>query len=170
MFDDRRRFRDILDEIDKIMAEMEREIEESIRNFFKFEGEGEYFNKPFIYGFSMTLNPEGVPVFRTFGNLKPGLRGYREPISDQILDEQRGELKLVVELPGVEKSDIDIQALEDSVTISAERGDRKYKAEIPLRAKVDPTKAKASFQNGVLEVSFPLKEKANKGFYKITIE
>jgi HSP20 family protein len=170
MFDDRRRFRDILDEIDKIMAEMEREIEESIRNFFKFEGEGEYFNKPFIYGFSMTLNPEGVPVFRTFGNLKPGLRGYREPISDQILDEQRSELKLVVELPGVEKSDIDIQALEDSVTISAERGDRKYKAEIPLRAKVDPTKAKASFQNGVLEVSFPLKEKANKGFYKINIE
>jgi HSP20 family protein len=170
MFDDRKRFRDILDEIDKIMAEMEREIEESIRNFFKFEGEGEYFNKPFIYGFSMTLNPEGVPVFRTFGNLKPGLRGYREPISDQILDEQRSELKLVVELPGVEKSDIDIQALEDSVTISAERGDRKYKAEIPLRAKVDPTKAKASFQNGVLEVSFPLKEKANKGFYKINIE
>ena len=169
MFDDRRRFRDILDEIDRIMAEMEREIEESIRNFFKFEEEREYFNKPFIYGFSMTLNPEGAPVIRTFGNLKPGLRGYREPISDQILDEQRGELKLVVELPGVEKSDIDIQALEDSVTISAERGERKYKAEIPLRAKVDPTKAKASFQNGVLEVSFQLKEKANKG-YKINIE
>jgi len=73
-------------------------------------------------------------------------------------------------LPGVEKGDINIQALEDSVTLSAERGDRKYKAEIPLRAKVDPTKAKANFQNGVLEVSFPLKEKTNKGFYKINIE
>ena len=168
MFDDRRRFRDILDEIDKIMAEMEREIEDSIKNFLKFEGE--HFNKPIIYGFSMNINPEGVPVFRTFGNLKPGLQGYREPVSDQILDEQRGELRLVVELPGVEKSDVQIQALEDSVSLSAERGDRKYKAEIPLRAKVDPTKAKANFQNGVLEIHFPLKEKTNKGFYKINIE
>jgi len=168
MFDDRKRFREILDELDKIMAEMEREIEDSIRNFFKFEGE--YFNKPFIYGFSMTLDPEGTPTFRTFGNLKPGLRGYREPVCDQILDEQRGELRLVVELPGVEKSDIDIQALEDSVTISAERGERKYKAEIPLRAKVDPTNAKANFQNGVLEIHLPLKEKTNKGFYKINVE
>jgi HSP20 family protein len=168
MFDDRRRFRDILDEIDKIMEEMEREIEDSIKNFLKFEGE--QFNKPIIYGFSMNINPEGVPVFRTFGNLKPGLQGYREPVSDQILDEQRGELRVVVELPGVEKSDVQIQALEDSVNLSAERGDRKYKAEIPLRAKVDPTKAKANFQNGVLEIHFPLKEKTNKGFYRINIE
>lgn len=168
MFDERRRFRDILDEIDKIMAEMEREIEDSIRNFLKFEGST--FNKPIIYGFSLSLDPEGTPVLRTFGDLKPGLRGYREPVSDQILDEQRGELRLVVELPGVEKGDIQLNALEDSVSLSAEHGERKYKAEIPLKAKVDPTKAKASFQNGVLEVLFPLKEKTNKGFHRINIE
>ncbi|MFN3621321.1 MAG: archaeal heat shock protein Hsp20 [Nitrososphaerales archaeon] len=168
MFDDRKRFRDILDEIDKMMAEMEREIEDSIKNFLKFEGSS--LNKPIIYGFSLSLNPEGTPTFRTFGNLKPGLGGYREPVSDQILDEQRGELRVVVELPGVEKSDIQIQALEESVSLSAERGERRYKAEIPLRAKVDPTKAKANFQNGVLEILFSLKEKTNKGFYKINIE
>ncbi len=163
-----RRIRDILDEIDKIIDEMERELEDSFRKLFKSEGEP--LRSPIIYGFSMNLTPEGTPIFRTFGNLKPELRGYREPVSDQIVDEQRSELRLFVELPGVEKTDIQLHALEESVSLTAEHGNRKYKAEIPLKAKVDPTKAKASFQNGVLEVLLPLKEKTNKGFYKMNIE
>jgi len=69
-------------------------------------------------------------------------------------------VRVIAELPGVEKEDIDLRATETSLTISAESQHRKYYKELRLPTPVNPKSAKATYRNGVLEVSLP---KAGRG-------
>lgn len=111
---------------------------------------------PFVYGYSMTIGPDGKPVVREFGNVQPGRRGpkikeEREPLVDVVSTDN--EVKVVAELPGVEKKDIKLHALDEVLTISVDTPDRKYYKEIKLPTEVDPRDSKSSYKNGVLEVT-----------------
>jgi len=131
---------------------------------------------PFVYGYSMTIGPDGKPLIREFGNVRPSLkptpRGLirpsldvkeeREPLVDALSTD--GEVKVVAELPGVEKTDIKLHGTEDVLTISVDTSQRKYYKEVELPAKVDPKDARSSYKNGVLEVVLTkIKEKKPKG-------
>ena len=125
---------------------------------------------PFVYGYSITIGPDGKPRIREFGNIKPtagpdrpriDIREEREPLVDVM--ETDGEVKVIAELPGVEKKDIKLHGTETSLTISVDTPQRKYYKEVELPVKVDPKKAKSSYKNGVLEVSLPKKEEKPKG-------
>lgn len=115
---------------------------------------------PFVYGYSVTVGPDGKPQIREFGNLKPGARlgrpridikDKREPLVDVMSTD--GEVKVVVELPGVDKKDIKLHGTEKSLTISVETPQRKYFKEVELPANVDPKGAKSTYKNGVLDVT-----------------
>jgi len=131
---------------------------------------------PFVYGYSMTVGPDGKPVIREFGNVRPSLRatprGFtrpsldvkeeREPLVDVISTDD--EVKVVVELPGVEKNDIQLHGTEDALTISVETPQRRYFKQVDLPAKVEPMTAKSTYKNGVLEVTLgKVKERKPKG-------
>lgn len=131
---------------------------------------------PFVYGYSMTIGPDGKPKIREFGNVKPSLRPEpfgvtrpslnvreeREPLVDVISTD--GEVKVIAELPGVEKKDIKLHGTENALTISVDIPTRKYFKEIEMPAKIDPKAAKTVYKNGVLEVTVPkIKEKKPKG-------
>ncbi len=121
---------------------------------------------PFYYGYSMTIGPDGRPQVREYGNVRPGLlptADTREPIADTIVDEKEGVLKLIAEMPGVEKKDIKILVEGNTVNIDAECGDKKYHGRVPIRHKVDSDSVKATYTNGILEVQFALKEDRPKG-------
>lgn len=113
---------------------------------------------PFVYGYSLTIGPDGKPVIREFGNVRPSLRGRRpvevvekrEPLVDVI--DENGTIKIVAEVPGVTKEDIQLQLTERSLTISVE-AERKYYKVVDLPAEVRTDSAKASYKNGILEVS-----------------
>ncbi len=114
------------------------------------------------YGYSVTIGPDGKPHVREFGNVKPTSRGTlqvgsREPFVDTVVDEKSNELKVVAEMPGVQREDIHLEALENSLTIRAEHGDRKYDTTVPLSQPVDTSTASATYNNGVLEVRLKLK-------------
>ncbi len=120
---------------------------------------------PFVYGYSMSLGPDGKPIVQEFGNVKPSKRagafGFeqpalepkdsREPLVDVINEAE--QIRVLAELPGVEKSDIKTTIAEDSLTIRVESQTRKYYKEVQLPANVDPDSSKASYNNGVLEVT-----------------
>jgi HSP20 family protein len=74
----------------------------------------------------------------------------REPLVDVV--EEPENLRVVAELPGVEKKDIQMKCAEDLLTISVSTPSRKYHKEVELHATVDPDTSKASYNNGVLEV------------------
>ena len=92
--------------------------------------------------------------------------------------ERDDEVVVKAELPGVEKKDLDVSVTETSVTIKGttsheekeEKGDY-YRCEISrgayartvaLPSYVDADKAKASFKDGVLELTLPKVEKSKR--------
>ncbi|GAA0651671.1 Hsp20/alpha crystallin family protein [Salarchaeum japonicum] len=68
--------------------------------------------------------------------------------------EEDDEVRVVADLPGVEKEDIDLKCDGDVLTISAATDAREYDERIELPARVDEHSASATYNNGVLEVSF----------------
>ena len=117
---------------------------------------------PFCYGYTMTIGPDGKPVVKEYGNVKPGLlptSDTREPLVDTIVDEKEKIVKLVAEMPGVEKKDVKIVVDGKLVNIDVESGEKKYHAKVPIKHKVDENSVKASYKNGILEIAFKLQEK-----------
>ena len=137
---------------------------------------------PFVYGYSMTVGPDGIPKIREFGNVKHSneseacginqpcldVKEEREPLVDII--DTNGKIKVIVELPGVEKEEIKLSGTEDRLTISVDTLQRKYFKEIDLPAKIDPKNAKSSYKNGVLEVTLPKIGEKNHNGEEIRIE
>lgn len=132
---------------------------------------------PFVYGYSITIGPDGRPEIREFGNVKPGerfgkpqidIKEEREPLVDIMSTD--GEIRVVAELPGVEKKDIKLRGTEKSLTISVDTPQRKYFKEVELPSRVDPAKAKSTYKNGVLEVTLQRREEERPRGEPIKIE
>lgn len=68
--------------------------------------------------------------------------------------EEAGEVHVVADLPGVEKSDIDVTCDGQLVTIRADGERRSYDEQVRLPRPVDETSASATYNNGVLELTF----------------
>ncbi|CAI48096.1 Hsp20-type molecular chaperone [Natronomonas pharaonis DSM 2160] len=68
--------------------------------------------------------------------------------------EDDDEIRVVADLPGVDKDDLTIQCDGRRVTIAATTDHSDYKERIELPARVDEHSASATFNNGVLEVEF----------------
>ena len=164
--DGRKYLREVLDELDRFFEDMEKDIQEVIRD--GLDSGHRLFGKPFVAGVQMKIGPEGKPSIQFFGD-NTQTDGYRAPIHEQFLDEEKGILRILVEMPGAEKSGIEISAADDKVALKAENETRKYKTEIPLRAAVNPDSGKAEYKNGVLEISFSLKDKTNKGYRRVSV-
>ena len=164
--DKRKELRDVLDELEHYFEGFQKEIEDAVKsNIFG----GDRSAWPFVAGFSFNMGPEGRPSLQVFGNNPIRADGFRSPISEQVVDQNNGNLHILLEMPGVEKEDINVEATEDSAVIRAENGEKKYRAELQLRAQVRPESGKAEYKNGMLEISFSLKDKANKGFRRVNV-
>jgi len=178
----------LFEDIDYIMRELERDIEEEFRmlserippELMRERRTKEGVIKeigPIVYGYSITIGPDGKPVIREFGNIKPGtltgraapqLRPEREPLVDVIEEEK--QIRVVAELPGVNKEDIELNVDENLLTIRVDTERRKYYKEVNLPAPVDPNTAKASYNNGVLEVVMTKKEETTRKGHRIKVE
>jgi len=152
----------LFDEIDRLMEEVMEDFERLARR-----GGGQ----PFIYGFSVTMGPDGKPVVQEFGNVKPSPRGpiIREEVEPLVdVFEEKDVVKVCAEIPGVNKEDIKLRLTDDgTLVISVDTEQRKYYKEVKLPCKVKPEGAKATYRNGVLEVVL---EKVEKGGKSITVE
>lgn len=125
---------------------------------------------PFVYGYSFSVGPDGKPVIREFGNVKPSLRGGplgpvkprldvkgdREPLVDTIVNPDT--VKVVAELPGVEKPDISLECDGQKLILKVDNDKRRYYKELELPVEVDPDTSKASYKNGVLELQLNRKK------------
>jgi HSP20 family protein len=63
-------------------------------------------------------------------------------------------VRVIADLPGVEKDDIDLKCDGEMLTISAASDHREYDERVRLPAQVDEHSASATYNNGVLEVQF----------------
>jgi HSP20 family protein len=70
------------------------------------------------------------------------------------------EVRVVADLPGVEKEAIDLRCDGTVLTVEAGGDRREYRERVDLPARVDEHSADASYNNGVLEVTFDRAEDA----------
>jgi HSP20 family protein len=154
------------DEFNRIFRRMSNSFFNIDDIFEEFKTNGDH-SGPYCYGYTMTVGPDGKPIVKEYGNVKPEslpASDTREPIVDTIFDEKEKLVKLVAEIPGVEKSDVKVLVQDKSVNISAEHDEKKYHVNVPIQYKVDENSAKASYKNGILELVFKLaKEEKPKG-------
>ena len=108
-----------------------------------------------VFGFSIKTAVGGKPIVEPFGNIKktpkgPTVEEEREPMTD-VFDE-REEVRVYAEMPGVNEEDIKVVLRGDILDISALSGDRKYHKEVLLPTKVKAETTSSSYKNGILEV------------------
>lgn len=75
------------------------------------------------------------------------------------LDDTGANYLVEIELPGVEKKNIDLKMHEDLISVRAERTDVALMGHLHFPLRVNPRKAKATFKQGLLLVQVPVKEK-----------
>ncbi len=154
-------FREIEDNISRIFEEAERMSREP--------GDG----KPIIYGFSMRVGPEGEPKIEKFGNIptgydKPQTTDEREPLIDVI--EKDKEIMVVAELPGIDKEDISLYVLEDTVEIDVDTATRRYHKRLTLPGRVKSDTTRSTHKNGVLEITLERAEEKKREQTRVKVE
>jgi HSP20 family protein len=167
-------------DIDEMMREMEKAFSEQFKDLEKDlpknlvreskspDGEVKKEIGPIVYGYSVTIGPDGKPVVREFGNVRSGrgkdwkaIQDKREPLIDVVSSGK--DVRVIAEIPGVKKEDIDVTINEKSMVISVKSGERSYYKELDLPGPVNPNGAKSAYNNGILEVTVPLKSAARGG-------
>jgi HSP20 family protein len=161
---------------DEMRREMEREFEENLRDienkvpknliteYVTEEGAKVREIGPLVYGSTTTIGPDGKPIVREFGNVKPRMRAgsrpnilsERQPLSEVSTTDK--EVKVTVELPGVSKEQIKIGVNDSQVDIKTEDPKRKYHEVIDLPAEVDSDNVISALIYG-LEITFNKKSK-----------
>ena len=102
------------------------------------------------------------------------------------LYEEKDEIVAKVELPGMEKDDIEVNIIDHRLTVKGEKKKEKeikeenfYRSErsygsfiraLDLPKEVQAEKAQASFKAGVLEIWLPKTEEAKKKEIKVKVE
>jgi HSP20 family protein len=177
-------FEDMFRGFDQMRREMEREFEDMektipkdlIREYTTSEGGKVREVGPMVYGYSMTVGPDGKPRIREFGNVKPsriGFAGFSRPeISSETeplvdVTTTNNEVRVVVEMPGVGKDKIKVNASDNMVEVKSEDPRRKYHRTIEIPAETDIETAKSNYNNGILEITFKKKEQTKGKTIKV---
>jgi HSP20 family protein len=184
---------DIFGQLDEMRREMERMFEEQfkdiqtrapkdlIREYETPEGGKVREMGPFVYGYSMTIGPDGKPRVREFGNVRSPLAGFglgafnrplisseREPLADITTTDK--EVKVVLEMPGVNKENIKINAHDSTVEVRSDDPQRKYHEVIDVPPETDIETARSTYKNGILEIIFNKKQAAKPKGKDIKVE
>ena len=178
----RRRTNSWFPDVDAMMKEMEKLMQEAVKNMDQNlpknlirerkldDGSTVRELGPIVYGYSFKIGEDGKPVVRKFGNLNTypsslsgrfSVSDQREPVVDIIKDVDK--LKIIAELPGVSKADVRITANESSLTIESISAERKYNKKIERPEPIEPSSGKSTYKNGILEVVFKLKDSKDHG-------
>lgn len=183
---------DFDDEFEQMRRYMDQMMRAAMRGGIAGKGQ----NEPFVYGFSLRVGPDGKPIVQEFGNTSKARRVApqgkesstdtkgrawaaededdeegpqgREPLTD-VLD-CGDTIAVTVELPGVEKDDIKLEIADRLLTIRVNTDARRYYKEVELPVSVKEEAAKASYKNGILDITLTKKVPPKKKGTKIEVK
>ncbi|MFX0051465.1 MAG: archaeal heat shock protein Hsp20 [Candidatus Hodarchaeota archaeon] len=167
-------------DFNSLFDQMDYFLEDIFRRFgMRTPMEGDSRFPGFVWGFRMTQGPDGRPRIERFGNTPRKMTSSsgdarpsyeREPLVDVI--EDTDVVRVIAEIPGVMKQEIELSATDNSLLIQAQSEDskRKYFKELDLPCVVIPESASAKFKNGVLEVELKKIECDEKQSTKVHVE
>ena len=111
-----------------------------------------------IYGFTVKVGlGDQAPHVEPFGNIRqdkktgePVVQEVREPVVD--LFEEKDHLLVVAEMPGISVKDVQLEVKDDVLTLTAAKGEKKYRKEVLLPGSYPKAKMRLACNNGVLEI------------------
>ncbi|MBI5545862.1 MAG: Hsp20/alpha crystallin family protein [Deltaproteobacteria bacterium] len=113
-----------------------------------------------VYGFSVKMGGLGGKDFKVepFGNVRRDratgrsvVEEAREPLVDVFDEDER--LLIVAEMPGIEPEDVHIDLSDHTLTLSAQRADRRYRKSIEVPEGTRREGLSVSCRNGIIEIS-----------------
>ncbi|PIU02746.1 MAG: molecular chaperone [Candidatus Diapherotrites archaeon CG09_land_8_20_14_0_10_32_12] len=125
---------------------------------------------------------------KMFSDMETADRKIKSTIREPLVDvsETETEIKILVELPGVDKKDIDLEVKGNFLIIKAgisrqnkkeqkdylcqERTYQQYYRMVPLTKDVDSKKIDAKYNNGILEIILTKKTESKKVVNKIKVK
>ena len=182
-------FEDMFRGFDQMRREIEREFEDIektvpkdlVREYNTPQGGKVREVGPLVFGYSMTVGPDGKPRVEEFGNVKPSRRsgfgsgisrpeisGEMEPLADVTTTDK--DIRIVLEMPGLSKDKIKVDAYENKVEVKSEDPQRKYHKIIEIPPETDIESARCSYNNGILDITFNKKEQSKTKGKAIKIE
>ncbi|MEM0085064.1 MAG: archaeal heat shock protein Hsp20 [Candidatus Methanomethylicia archaeon] len=151
----------------KIIEEMERRMREiEDMDIFNHEFKEEILPDdsrvrvwgPYIYGYSITIGPDGKIIKKEFGNIKQKRKVYddieeesEEPLVEVI--DRNGEIKVIAEIPGVDEKDINVNVKDGKLIIKAYSKYKDYYKEVDLPSNINIKSMEKKYRNGILEVT-----------------
>ncbi len=167
---------DIFDLFEEQVKQMQQEM-----NAFNQHNNQQSGNKPRIYGWSYYIGPDGKPHYQEFSNTDteptmPGISNQKtpelstektEPFIDVI--DGKKEIYITVELPGVDKENINVELNKDTLTLDVKDPERGFTKEVDLPAEVTKKPVEAKYNNGILSITLKKRKQKKKG-NKINIE
>lgn len=134
------------DPFGKMFKEMMKRFEEILKDFDRLEP-----GKPFVKGFSLTIGPDGKPIFREIGSKREmAIKPSQEEIKADVID-QGDKYLLVSDLPGVNKESIELK-IEDGKLIVRAYNHKKYYEVFKLPENASKKILSYDYNNGVLTV------------------
>lgn len=113
-----------------------------------------------VYGFSLKTGLGGKDdaiKVEPFGNIRKdkktgeaAVQEIHEPLVDVF--EDGDATTLIAEMPGVGPEDIKIDVRDDVLTISADKGEKKYRKEVLLRHGISKEKTRVTCNNGIVTI------------------
>jgi len=145
-------------------------LKELIKEYENSEGDNEVETGPVVYGYSMTIGPDGEPHIREFrigkssasvnkniGQFigdeigKPQISTERE--SKSVVTTTDNEVKVVFEMPGINEEDIKINTYGNKIEIKTSGAShRKYYKIVNLPPEADTNTVRFTYNNDILEV------------------
>jgi len=169
---------DIFSNLDSEFQKMRKQMDGLMRDAVDGNIPDNANKNPFVFGFSVKAGPDGFPVFEDFGNTrirpfgkegeKPTVDTRREPLTD--INETDNQIAITVELPGVNKEDIDINVMEEKVEVNVKTESRKYFKSIDLKSPVETDSSKATYTNGILDLVLSKKESDQPKGTKVKVD
>jgi HSP20 family protein len=154
-------FKDILKQMNLSQDDLNNMNQKDLQDLMKKNMKNMNFQGPFVFGMNMRVGPDGKPFVDSFGNMnakqegKGDIKQERDPLVD--IYEEDEMVIVVMEVPGVDKDQVELRASPNELEVFAETSDggphpRKYHKIIQLPTEINPDVAKARYQNGILEV------------------
>ncbi len=156
---------------ENIQKDIQKMAEEMMKMFSNIQP-----GKPYVHGFKVDVGPDGKPQIKDFGNKTTKTPDGDDIMSDEIepladVIEHDDEIYVTVEIPGVEKKDIDLKATKDILEIHVDTPKKKYHTDVDLPCDVKPKTTKATYKNGILDVVLKRKNiKKNDDGYSVNIK
>ncbi len=148
------KFLPILNQIDPLIEDLTKKYVEST---------GQNIDRPVTFGFSIKIEPTGKAKIEELGT-KPNINENpsqiqkqewkkQEPLFD-IIDSENNTI-IVADVGHIDAKNVKIEtAQKNKIIVSIDSKENSFFKEIELQCNVKPESKKASFKNGILEISF----------------